>query len=476
MRTTTQRLIRKEAKKVSRERTRVADESFVELHTALGAELRERTEQTAKLRRQLQNERDAMASLGALLDPREAGRTVGTESAVDRLSDPPFLAKTCIFARLCDSLVRSLVGQLGRLGRNHLKVAELSESSALRLEMYVRNVLYGDVAMLAEDAAGRRSNCEAVAHSQLGQDLALSSQLDEHQLREQRGQDMHLLFTLASQLLNVRFEAERDLERVADTLQSLASSCEASLRQEGTLPDYLIVEQTQLLEQLSIQISSLRSRLERTQQLVDTLRAATGSFVVAVLTGQPFKLTPASLEEPIIVSSNSICNYENPPPSEALDLDVAFWLQWHGHAKLTEQFRGVAWPQLTQLGDRELRQLRLQLSESARMKLIQQLLALNASDWVPVMCSGWMRKRGEGSLAAWRRRYFVLLRSRELLYFKSDVGTRPQGSFFLSKVIEVQEPRPGLISLVTRARVYELEPEPSELAQWLSFFNTFRAS
>lgn len=90
------------------------------------------------------------------------------------------------------------------------------------------------------------------------------------------------------------------------------------------------------------------------------------------------------------------------------------------------------------------------------------------------MCFGYLRKRGEGN-KAWRRRYFVLLSNKELLYFKSDTVAKPQGSFFLSHVTEIVE-KGKQISLATKGgRTYELEAETQEdFERWTGFFRLFR--
>jgi hypothetical protein len=68
----------------------------------------------------------------------------------------------------------------------------------------------------------------------------------------------------------------------------------------------------------------------------------------------------------------------------------------------------------------------------------------------------------------------VLLSNKELLYFKSDSIAKPQGSFFLSHVIEVIETG-RQVSLVTKGRTYELEAESQPDAErWIGFFRLFR--
>ena len=453
------------------------------------------------LEQRVNDEREMMASLGNLLDPGDAG-SLEALSTVEYLTDPPFLAKTAIFARLCDNQVRGLVGSFGRLGRNHTKAERLAEQTASRLLMYVRNVLYGDVAALGDDERRRqREQWLAVARSQLGQDLAACTMHDLETLRAERGQEVNVLFLLAEQVMRQRYESERAVERLLGTLEelrSLAGSPPSSFVEAGM---------TRLLEQMAEEVQQLRRRLERTQGLVETVRSGVSAFVVAVHSGQPFQLSrppeevvaEAQRRGTLFESEASCTAMMTAAPVTAVDgsdegsgeaeghedaqqqphdsdLDVRFWLQLRGLLRYEEGLRGVRWGQLRQLGSEQLRQRGVGGSEPARVKLVQQIMALDPSDWFGVLYAGWMKKRGEGAKAAWRRRYFVLLSNKELLYFKTDSAQKPQGSFFLHNVVRVETGQGRQVLLHTKGRVYELEPEPHNHQPWLSYFSNFCGS
>lgn len=487
----------KGVKKLSRERGAGLQRAvgFSALHAELGADIEGKQSRLAELQRRAADERERMASLGTLLDPGEAGQ-LALLSSVEYLTDPPFLAKTAIFARLCLSQVRSLVGAVGRLGRNNARGERLADEASLRLQMYLRNVLYGDVASLSNDALNRRRSVVAVAHSQLWQDLSACTMMDIKLLRSQRPEEMDLLVAVCSQLLWHRFESETLLQVVCETLNLLSKNFAASSEMSSTggaptpavgggsnMAHFLTVEHDRLLDQLANQIEQFRARLSRTEELVDTVRVATGSFVVAVHSGQPFRLTrPAEdvVAEALLRAPRAGWQEEAEAAAarngvEIMDPNVRFWLQREGLLqKFQDGLRGVRWDHLRQLDASELRQRGVGGGEPQRMLLLQKLLAIDETDWSPVLFSGWMRKRGEGSKAAWRRRFFVLLANVELLYFKSDSAPKPNGSLFLSHVKLVERGPGRLVSLHTPGRKYELETEPAEHAQWLCFFDTFR--
>ncbi len=496
-----QHQLKKEVRKISKERTRASfdDPSFGTLHEEYRLDYESKRDKMAALEQRVVNERVLMSTLGQLLDATD-GLLLSSAAA---LSDAPFVAKVSIFCTLCDVHVRSLVGALGRLGKNFGKAQRVADEASGRLQMYVRNVLYGDMSSLAEDRDARRRSCVSVAHSQLGQDVAAATGVDVELLRLQRGQELTLLLVLASQLLQQRFECERCVERVSAVLAAQCKNFAASYAEERreaqphsarSYKEYLSVERAKLLEALAAEVEALRGRLDLLHALVEAVRANTRDFVDAVICSRPFRLrvadvaaaaaVPAALDEsaPLPTLSpgrEAVDSAMGRGPSggtgSACDPDVRFWLQLNGLLRYEGQLAGLRWPAVRGLTTEELRALGIGSSDASRLRVVQQVLKIDYSDWFSVLLSGYLRKRGEGSKAAWRRRYFVLLANKELLYFKSDAAGKPQGSFFLSHVSEVLCGDGRCVALVTKARTYELEAETdAELAQWLGFFRLYR--
>ncbi len=497
-----QQALRKEVKKLSKERCRGSfeDEAFAQLHEQYGKDLESKRDRLAALEQRVVNERMLMGTLGRLLDAKEEGLL----QQATALSDPPFVAKVSIFCHLCDTLVRSLVGGLGRLGKNWGKAARAADEAGMRLHMYVRNVLYGDVPVLADDKEGRRRSCVSVAHSQLMQDLAAATQMDLELLRMQRGQELNLLVALASQLLQQRFECERCVDIVCAALEAFCKNCAANRAEDKreaqpngarSYKDYLLAEQDKLLEALSAKVDSFRARLDALQGLVEAMRGSMCDFLEAVAEGTPFRLRivarPPSDEEGSREDRRSVkgpLRHDGSgaitsmggaggagPAGETCDADVRFWLQLNGLSRYAGQLGAVKWPALKTMTSEELRGFGVGSSDATRLRVVQLCLKIDYSDWYNVLCSGHLRKKGEGAKAGWRRRFFVLLSNRELLYFKSDTALKPQGSLFLSHVTEVACGEGRLVLLVTKGRTYEIEAESdADFAQWVGFFKIYQ--
>jgi hypothetical protein len=493
-----QNQLKKEVRKISKERTRASfeDEAFASLHETYRVEYESKRDKMAALEQRVENERVLMSTLGQLLDVKD-GLLLSRAAA---LSDTPFVAKVSIFCNLCDVHVRSLVGALGRLGNNFGKAQRVADEAAGRLQMYVRNVLYGDMSSLAEDRDARRRSCVSVAHSQLGQDVAAATGVDVDLLRLQRGQELTLLLVLASQLLQQRFQCEQCIERVCGVLAAQCKNFAASQAEEKreaqpnsarSYKGYLGVEREKLLESLAVEVEALRSRLTMLQALVEAMRANTRDFVEAVACSRPFRLRVTDVTDPGAAPDDSIAAATSMPATReacdsaigggsatavsSCDPDVRFWLQLNGLLRYEVQLAGLRWPAVRGLTTEELRVLGIGGNDASRLRVVQQALKIDYSDWFSVLLSGYLRKKGEGSKAAWRRRFFVLLANKELLYFKSDAAVKPQGSFFLSQVSEVVSGEGRCVALVTKARTYVLEAETdADLAQWLGFFRLYR--
>jgi hypothetical protein len=405
------------------------------------------------------------------------------------------LAKTAIFARLCDGQVRGVVGKLGRnfhLGREKIghfsKGRQLSDEVAVRLRMYVRNILYSNLDVMSEDVAGRRQTCIQVAQSQLGEDIADATGIELEALKAQRGNEVHLLFLLTKQLLEQRFICEKGVEVVAETLSDLCRSFEASdsLQQDGSKPpanagknykDFLLVEKEKLLDVLAVEVNTFRADIRRIQEIIETVRLGTSEFIECVHKGRAFQLpTQSAVESSDRISESSEEEFEfERKRSAKINQDVRFWLQLNGFLRYEDCFAQTSWNALKTLTNSELAALGVGSNDASRLKLVQALFKIDLTDWSNVMFAGWMKKRGEGKAAAWRRRFFVLLSNKELLYFKSDAATKPQGSFFLSNVNSIQQKDGRFVSLETKGgRVYELDIDSETHSRWMSFFKTFK--
>lgn len=151
----------------------------------------------------------------------------------------------------------------------------------MRLRTYVRNVLYGDLALFSDhDVDGRRRSCLSVAHSQLEQDVAAATDISLEILKQSRSSELNLLMVLASQLLQQRFECERCVERVSSTLDAVCKNFRSCLVEDKrevpgsgrSYKDYLMVEKEKLLNDLAQEVDAFRVRLEILQGLIDAVR------------------------------------------------------------------------------------------------------------------------------------------------------------------------------------------------------------
>ena len=57
------------------------------------------------------------------------------------------------------------------------------------------------------------------------------------------------------------------------------------------------------------------------------------------------------------------------------------------------------------------------------------------------LTTGWLDKKGDVG-GGWKTRYFVLLSSRELLYFESETSSKRKGTIDLKEVSALQAPPP----------------------------------
>ena len=67
----------------------------------------------------------------------------------------------------------------------------------------------------------------------------------------------------------------------------------------------------------------------------------------------------------------------------------------------------------------------------------KEMTALMPNQPVQELCTGWLEKRGENN-TSWKMRYFVLLSSRELIYYETDQSNKRKGEIDLTEVTQVK--------------------------------------
>ena len=96
-----------------------------------------------------------------------------------------------------------------------------------------------------------------------------------------------------------------------------------------------------------------------------------------------------------------------------------------------------------------------------------------------IVAKAWMFKRGAQMWTGWRRRYFVLHSTRELLYYETDTGSTLLGHVELGSHVVVKKannhrdaPYPkGGIDIQTPGRTYKLcleTDDANEVNKWIS--------
>jgi hypothetical protein len=299
------------------------------------------------------------------------------------------------------------------LGNNFYKGERFADEAAVRLRTYVRNVLYGDISVLADnDMDGRRRSCLSVAHSQLEQDIAAATDISLEHLKQHRSSELNLLMVLASQLLQQRFECERCVERVTIALDGVGKNFgliqieekrePAPLSSNRSYREYLLVEKGKLLNDLAVEVDALRARLELVQGLVSAVRLNSSVFVSAVLNGCPFQLrvvngsasVAASTDDESLLSQESVessvslvsTTVQAAQPPVGCDADVKFWLQSNGLLKYENAFAHLKWASLRLLTVEGLRQMGVGSNDGMRQRIVQLFLKIDCSDWFNGTC------------------------------------------------------------------------------------------
>src|SRR5262249_620460 len=116
----------------------------------------------------------------------------------------------------------------------------------------------------------------------------------------------------------------------------------------------------------------------------------------------------------------------------------------------------------------------------------QNLADVKEGNRAKVIRKGWGWKKGTMSFSSWKLRFFVLLSTRELLYYETEVGKESLGNIDLKKKKNV---RPGksqdkpqgfeeVLEIETRSRTWYFSPKAMnrgehshEMSEWLKVIN-----